>query len=240
MGTEMNVTTPIASSRAKRAEELEKKRQEALEKNKKAEAKKTSEKEIKKAKKKAAKEAEKAANEATAKSVFDQATANIKIENFTNYNDYKAACEDAFQKEVNARKATADTTDDLTPEQIKIAKNYMKSKKQDIEFNNQNYIRSLQTDVDGVTKGERKKQTDAILKQNYEAREAELKKQFENKEIDEKEYKELRKANKEQYNDYKKANGTTTGFQRFFGKKEKVGDRIHDVGAKQENLAVTR
>lgn len=235
MGNEMNVTTPIASSRAKRAEELEKNRKKQVEnKKEKVEDKKPSEKEVKKA-----------ADQARAMEIFGKATADIKAESFTNYNDYKAACEDAFQKEVDARKATADTTDDLTPEQIKIAQNYMKSKdfkaaKKDIEFNNQNYIRSLQADVDGVNKGDRKKQTDAILKQQYEAREAELKAQYEKGEIDEKEYKELRNANKDQYKAYKKANGTTTGFQRFFGRKEKVGDRIHNVGAKQENLAVTR
>lgn len=238
MSNEMNATTPISSSRAKMAEELEKKRKEAAaHKGEKVKDKKPSEKEVKRAKAEA--------ENAKALAIFGQAIQGIKTTDYTNYNDYKAACEDAFQKEVDARKATADTTDDLTPEQIKIAQKYMKSNefkaaKKEIKFNNQNYIRSLQADVDGVKKGERKQQTDAILKQNYEAKEAELKQQFENKEIDEKQYKELRKANKEEYNDYKKANGTTSGFQRFFGKKEKAGDRIHNVGAKQENLEVTR
>lgn len=242
MGNEMTVTTPISSSR-KKADELEKKRQKTFKQNKKTETENTS----KKAEKKTAEDTKKAADEKTAINVFNQATANIKVENYTNYNDYKAACEDAFQKEVDARKKTDDTTDDLTPEQIKIAKNYMKSNefkaaKKDIEFNNQNHIRSLQTadNVDGVTKGERKKQTDAILKQNYEAKEANLKKQYESQKIDKATYKKLRKENEAEYKAYKKANGTTSAFQRFFGKKETAGDRIHKVGAKQENLAVTR
>lgn len=238
MGNEITtVSTPIASSRTKMAEELEAERQKALEKSK---SKKVEEK-----KQPSEKETKKAADQQTAMNVFEQATKDIKAVNYTNFNDYKAACEDAFKKEVDARKATADTSDDLTPEQIKIAQKYMKSKefkaaKEDIEFNNQNYIRSLQSDVNGVKKGERKEQTDAILKQQYEAKEATLTKLYDHAHIDEQEYKQRKKALEQEYNDYKKANKTTNGFQRFFGKKETAADRIHDVGAKQENLEVTK
>ena len=235
MGNEVTATTPIASSRTQLTDELENERQKALKKRKKVSTpKQPTEKELRQAN-----------DRNTAMSVFEAATQNVKIEDYTNFDDYKAACQDAFNKEVNARKATADTSDDLTPQQIKIAQSYMKSKdfkavKQEIRFNNQNHIRSLQGNVDGTTKGERKEQTDAILKQQYEANEAELKQRYDNKEITEEEYKQLRKENKKEYKDYKKENKTTNGFQRFFGKKETAADRMHSVGAKQATLETTR
>lgn len=237
MGNEVTVSTPITSSRSKMAKELEAKRKEALEKSK--------SKKVKEKKQPSEKELKKTENNAQALAIFGQAIKDIKITDFTNFNDYKAACEDAFNKEVDARKETEDTSDDLTPEQIKIAQKYMKSKefkaaKENIEFNNQNHIRSLQANVDGVKKGERKDQTDAILKQQYEAKEAELKEQYEKDQITEQEYKQSAKALEKQYKDYKKENKTTNGFQRFFGKKETAADRIHSVGAKQATLETTR
>ena len=237
MGNDVTVSTPIASSRTKMAEELEAKRKEALAKSK---SKKVEEK-----KQPSKKELKQAADQQTAMNVFEAATQNIKIENYTNFDDYRTACRNAFQAEVDTRVKTAEKTDDLTPEQIKIAQKYMKSKefkaaKQEIRFNNQNHIRSLQGNVDGTTKGERKDQTDAILKQQYEAKEAELKKQYESGKITEQKYKQLRKENKKEYKDYKKDNRTTNGFQRFFGAKETAADRIHSVGAKQATLETTR
>lgn len=236
MGNEVTATTPIASSRTQMTDELENERQKAL---------KNKGKKVSTSKQPSEKELRQANDRNTAMSVFEAATQNIKIENYTNFDDYRTACRNAFQAEVDARVATADTSDDLTEEQIKIAQKYMKSKefkaaKQEIRFNNQNHIRSLQADVDGVTKAERKEQTDAILLREYEAREAELRQQYQNGEITEQQYNASRAANKQQYDDYRRDNRTTNGFKRFFGAKETGADRIHKVGANKENLAVTR
>ena len=233
MGNE--VTTPIGSSRKQMTDELENERQKALNNRKKVSTpKQPSEKELKQAN-----------DRNTAMSVFAEATKNVKIENFTNFDDYRTACRNAFQVEVAKRAETEDKNDDLTEEQIKIAQKYMKSKefkaaKQEIRFNNQNHIRSLQADVDGVTKAERKEQTDDILLHEYEAREEELRQQLRDEKISEDEYNDLRAANKQHYDDYRRDNRTTNGFKRFFGAKETGADRIHSVGAKQATLETTR
>lgn len=164
-------------------------------------------------------ENEKKAKEAEAAALVEGLTQGITA---YNHKDFKKLAEEALQGEINTRLATEDTSDDLTPEQIELAKKYIKSKEfkkerqEDLQIFAQQQLYGItgkDTIVDGTSTGAVRKDVRSELKRQYEAGE----------------------ITKEQYEFLKKQTGGRNIFQKVFGTKKKDSELLFETEGRKNN-----